>query len=577
MNRMYNYKVMKPKKKPLIIVYFLFPLVILLLWLNVNKPVIVRYLNENVIYKDDLEIEMSTSKKLDEFEVLCNLIKYSVPSSINVEERYGFSWNDNITKYKEYIISSRDNFEYFCILNGIISDLPSYHTYLMGPSYYNYENFDGYKSDYLYGIWDLKSYTDYWSSSIMSASNDNYHDEYYYCVYVDGDGKYFVDNYSGICKSFDELHGAYIQSIDGESVDTFILNNLFYSKLSYDDINNKPFRGEFFLTSKSKYGRKYLIQFVLPDGSTIEKELYYSCCDDIILLSHGFDNDEEISLSSGSKRDKPYYLYSDDINDICYMDIRSLDYGFGPEIKEALLKCNNSNIIIDLRSNGGGRFRNFQDYLYPALFSDDFVFSNKYYVPLTKENNSSIYKRDIVWNIYSHFEYPKEYANSDISDMLGNKTIVRESIYNFIGERKDNPSVYVLVKGTTGSAADLFVSILKEKQNVIIVGSHTAGEGLGGSYAFCELPYSKLCISYYPALAYNSDGTDNSIYGTSCDNEQYYWNHDQMYDCMDMIYKNNSIDYPDEYENMLEWDNQFIYTVNMIKAKNNDNSKDISN
>ena len=92
---------------------------------------------------------------------------------------------------------------------------------------------------------------------------------------------------------------------------------------------------------------------------------------------------------------------------------------------------------------------------------------------------------------------------------------------------------------------------------------------MGSSYVSVALPKSKLGFTYYPALSFNEDGTNNSVYGTT---PHYYA---PQFSLDDFITRNNMLNeygngYAYAYENRIKWDSPLKYTVDMIKEDEND-------
>ena len=86
-----------------------------------------------------------------------------------------------------------------------------------------------------------------------------------------------------------------------------------------------------------------------------------------------------------------------------------------------------------------------------------------------------------------------------------------------------------------------------------------------GTLFMDSLPNSKLVYLYTPAKAFNSDGTDNSTYGTAPDiyaelSVSGFEKKQQLI--------SEGID-PYTYENRLKWDDVLIKTLEIIKEKEN--------
>ena len=556
-------------------------IIMLLLLLNTYKFRIVKNYNESNFSPEIKEINLSAEDKLKEFDFIYEILTVNMPSITLFNEKYGINFIENYDNYRSYVSNTKDDFDYYCTLVGIFSDIPSAHTDMLYPDYEAYKNYYGYNYDRFLAALNMKNYTDYWYKLIEDKSKEYYNKNYFIFNYYSGDGKYFFNPDMGIALETDEYFNSYVTAIDGIPVDEYIKENIMYAEISYDNSNNKAFRSEIMFNSVSDYGRKVTVSICLADGKVMEKELYMSCTDDLIIY-HGciFDKryTKDVSEQNGATENGvPYYFYEDTENNLTYAWVSSVGHGFGEKIKKSLSEIKTDNIILDLRDNGGGAAYQFYEYLYTPLFSNDYEYTNKYYVSETPFNKKSIYKIYLIYDIYRSIEKPVTYCEKTVSDVFDSKyKIVEESNYfDCIGGEGD-ANVYVLIGRNTASAADGFSAVIKQGTNAVLIGENTAGEGMGGSYVSVALPESKLGFTYYPALSFNADGTSNSVYGTT---PHYYA---PQFTLDNLITRNNMINehgngYAYSYENRLKWDSPLKYTVDMIRKNENGNGNNTVN
>ncbi len=202
--------------------------------------------------------------------------------------------------------------------------------------------------------------------------------------------------------------------------------------------------------------------------------------------------------------------------------------------------------------------------------------SKTYYIPVSPQNDRSIFKTNIVFDIYSHFKYPKTYIDSNEKNNSEYDVVMEEDKFSFVGAGDNDASIYILCGSSTASATDGFVSFLKDKTDTVIIGNETKGEGRGSSYVMCGLPKSKLVFSYYPSLSYNSDGSCNSVYGTLPNYDIPEYSSEQFLKRNEII-SEYGMDYAYEYEQLLKWDNVLIKTLEMIKEEENDQRNNTPN
>lgn len=530
--------------------------------------------NESNLSPKVSEINLTAEEKLEEFEFIYETLTENMPSITLFKERYGIDFKENYEKYCGYIQNTKDDFDYYCTLAGIFSDIPSAHTDMLYPDYEAYKNNYGYNYDKFLATWNLRNHTDYWYELIEEKCRECYYEDYYIFNYYNGDGKYFFNPDMGIALETDEYVNAYLTAIDGIPVDEYIKDNIMHAEIGYDNFCGKEFRSEIMFNSNSDYGRKVIASICLADESNVEKELYMSCADDIIIyFGCMFDErytDDTSEQTEAGEDGVPYYFYEDTENNLTYAWVSSVGYGFGETIKKSLSEIKTDNIILDLRDNGGGAAYQFYEYLYTPLFNNNYEYTNKFFISETPFNKNSIYKINLIYDVYRSIENPVTYCDETVSDVFDSKyKIVEESNhFNCIGGEGD-ANVYVLVGRNTASAADGFSAVIKQGTNAVLVGENTAGEGMGGSYVSVALPESKLAFTYYPALSFNEDGTNNSVYGTT---PHYYA---PQFSLENFITRNDMINeygngYAYAYKNRIKWDSPLKYTVDMIKEDEND-------
>lgn len=567
--------------KILTIIAVVIAILAIIMWIMVYLDDILRHYNESNISTEISEINLTAEEKLAEFDYIYETLTENMPSITLFKERYGIDFKENYEKYSSYVSNTKDNFDYYCTLTGIFSDIPSAHTKMLFPDYEAYKNNYGYNYDKFLATRNLKNHTDYWYELIEEKCRECYYEDYYIFNYYNGDGKYFFNPDMGIALETDEYFNSCLTAIDGIPVDEYIKDNIMYAEICYDNLNNKVFRPEIMFNSVSDYGRKITASICLADGRKVEKELYMSCADDLIIY-HGcmFDGryTDDVSEQTESQEDGvPYYFYDDTENDLTYAWVSSVGYSFGETIKNSLSEIKTDNIILDLRDNGGGIAYEFYEYLYTPLFKNSYTFTNNYYISETPMNKENIYRYNLIYDIYRAINFPLNYYEENEFDVFDSRYKVVEETNNFnCNGGQNNAKVYVLIGRNTASAADGFSAVIKQGTNAVLIGENTAGEGMGGSYVSVALPESKLGFTYYPALSFNADGTSNSVYGTT---PHYYA---PQFTLDNLITRNNMINehgngYAYSYENRLKWDSPLKYTVDMIRKNENGNGNNTVN
>ena len=144
---------------------------------------------------------------------------------------------------------------------------------------------------------------------------------------------------------------------------------------------------------------------------------------------------------------------------------------------------NNEPLILDFRGNVGGSTTYIYDFLWSLLNVDELGYTYKY---IQRSFIDWLHKEGIDW------------------DLKEEDYIIDESIALISNSQK----IYVLIDEYTASAAEEALAFLKNIENVIIVGNHTAGcYSCGNCFEF-YLPNSHLKVYFGTGmLLYN--GTIN--------------------------------------------------------------------
>ncbi|WOC40101.1 S41 family peptidase [Polaribacter sp. HL-MS24] len=146
-------------------------------------------------------------------------------------------------------------------------------------------------------------------------------------------------------------------------------------------------------------------------------------------------------------------------NKIGYLMYNQFSSSFDDELNAAFLTFKNDNIsdlIVDLRYNGGGSVRT-ATYL-GAMITGGF--------------NGEIFSKQ-VWNEKVMAEFPEEDFLNRFTDKIDNG-VVSENINSLNLSR-----VYFIVSGSTASASELVINSLRSYIDVFLVGTETVGKQVG--------------------------------------------------------------------------------------------------
>lgn len=175
-------------------------------------------------------------------------------------------------------------------------------------------------------------------------------------------------------------------------------------------------------------------------------------------------------------------------------------------------------LVIDIRGNSGGDSSYWMYFLLPQIIStDDEVvhysflkdgditkayFKAKDAKPLKVKNLDKLTLPNLPSEVREEFSY---YTPIHL------KVSPAEDSINFKGE------IYLLVDESVYSSAEMLATFAKESALATLIGSKTAGDGIGSDPAFFMLPNSGYVIRMSKELGTTSDGTCNEEHKTTPD------------------------------------------------------------
>lgn len=483
-------------------------------------------------------LDLTTEQKIHDFEDMYSTIVLGYPNINDIYESYSINFEERKPYYLDLVKETENDFEFYCTILAILQDLSSYHTNLCFPDYNNLRNTDGYNLDRVLAEKNLIPYTNYWNQLIEKYCND-YSDvgvaEFKYI-----DGKYVYD-LQWSSEKYDELQSYYISSIDGIDVNEYVMNNISIYGTQFDIKNDRPYKRV--ITLNDSIGDRHDIVMTNDSGNSFSKEFFTSLEMEVVNTFYVdfIDNDED----SYSQDISDFY---DDKNNILYVAINNFDNNNGKQLQDVFAQADGTTqIIIDMRENYGGYTNYAKNYIYPYLYNKDVVFEQNWFVPSSELN-------DREKNKFQNKLLYKTEKNE-------NGTLYKSTTKYEGGKNDYSDNVYYLIGKSTASAADEYIAMIKENDLGTIIGTDTAGEGLGGSFLVCMMKNSGLVYTYYPCQAYNSDGSNNAVIGTMPD---IYINQTvDSFRKQRQMQENNNEYY--SFENRLDWDNILVETLNINK------------
>lgn len=437
--------------------------------------------------------------------------------------------------YKELVINTKDDLEFYAVMESIVYDVPSFHTDLV--SFGSIYSPNCYNSKKVIANRDVIEYNKKYKT-MLSETGEKY-SNLKHTVFSYVDGAYYLDEKLSNSALFEKY--SKVVEVNGIPTDEFIVSQPICSNLFYDGEKNKPARNR--LVFNDSFGNKVTVKIENKDKSIIDTELFISP------LAVNIWHNSDLTLLSIIEDD--FYIYDDDKNKISYVRLDSMHSTNGSTVRSKLKQLKYDDVILDLRDNYGGRPSYASEYIFPELFTKSFEESNFWYMPITEENET------IFEDFFNRIRInpQKEETTPFTSATSYYKSKVT---YTYEGKAEKDKNIVILTSKSTGSAADRFVSDMKKNDAAIIIGNNTGGEGLMNSYNMVSLPNSKFVCVYMLGGAKNPDGSDNSVYGTAPD---YYVS--QSIDDYYLEYSTNTSD----YNTKIEFDTVLRYAVEFIKNR----------
>lgn len=502
----------------------------------------------------DKSMGMTSEQRLKDFNDMTKFIEKNVSFIYDYEELYGISFDDMKNYYAKLVRNAESDYEYYCLIQGFINNIPSGHM-TMG-----YPNQDYIPELYKYRTSDYPQFgkaCEYWENILHNECKKYYDEDYSLHVFYYLNGEYVESEYTNSVNNI-PYSGARLLSVNGMPVDEFVKLCPLTHKLNYDFQDGKAFREILIFNNIS--GEKCTIEYMTGNGEVVSKNAYYGTSAVVSNYIEYFrsiddphvnvENNYEIEENNISN----IYTFFDETNNIEYIKFNDFSLGGSEALKFIQETELPDNIIIDLRENGGG-MKSICDALTGALSEKDIEFNAKIYT--TRKYDDCKAERRSGLPFESRFK--KLYSQMEENLICGKSA------------KKYN--IYVLVSPVSLSAADRFAAIVKESGMGTVVGSFNTGGEAFGSPDIAVLEKSGLYFYFTDYKYINPDGTDNSVYGTAPDT--YITLNDDFIKKRDELILQN-INY-ETYENRMKWDNVLTETIEMIKENENDKRNNPSN
>ena len=448
-----------------------------------NQRYLIGSICNKIVKPDERTVpELTIEEKVTDLQYWYDTMIKGNPNILLYKKLYGFSIADKRDDYFALAESTQNNFEFFCVMDAISQEIPSYHTDLVYPNLSEYNSLQCFGANIIRSNREIIGSAAYWENLLQKESNSYETENFVAFDYVDGNYVY-VDK-GKVYK---------IQKIDGVDVDDFIIKNPMIYNLYYDHEHKKPCRTK--IVFHKEKGKKREVAIMDDANNESKRFLRWDVYEE---EAYRIKND---AFDVGEKE-----YESSEIKDIKYIKINTINSETGAMLKKDFEEDSFDKCIIDLRDNWGGNPEAFCNYIYTSVGVERIEKEKVWYMPLYR-NTKKEYS-----NIFNKVVYKLSYADKE------KKVAVSRTKQIFNGDEKNRQyKIIILTSHNTGSAADEMVNILKHSSNVTVVGENTGGEGLMGTFASDYLNNSRLVFVYMPSKEKKAEVTMNSVYGTAPD------------------------------------------------------------
>lgn len=178
-------------------------------------------------------------------------------------------------------------------------------------------------------------------------------------------------------------------------------------------------------------------------------------------------------------------------------------------ITDALKKYpDTKNIIVDIEDNAGGSDNYWiKNIVEPLGGKYEYSFRSFFKASSTT---------DSYYNDYPYIDIPSD-SPEWVRELSLDRCLENTIIISDETSDKKSVSVWLLTNETVFSSADKFASFCKATGFATVVGTRTAGDGLGSTPILLLLPNSGLLVRFSATAGENPDGSMNAVSGTAPD------------------------------------------------------------
>ncbi len=169
-------------------------------------------------------------------------------------------------------------------------------------------------------------------------------------------------------------------------------------------------------------------------------------------------------------------------------------------------------LIIDIRGNGGGDSGYWQNFLLPKIVDKKYETKNYLFIK-SGELYEKIFRQERFDNDIKTFLDNSSF-NDDVKKILSNfdgYTTWNMSVEPSEGSIHFKGKIYLLVDNGVYSSAEMLASFCKETKLATLVGSRTAGDGIGFDPMQVDLPNTAFVMRFSNVMGVTESGSINEL------------------------------------------------------------------
>lgn len=452
--------------------------------------------------------ELTMEEKLEDFSYMYQILEENHPYFEVEKRKTGYDWLDHKGDFESWIKATKDNKDYYNTIGRILYLVQNGHTNMISPEMFNdyRKMYSGIQNNAWKTVLNNETVVEKyetWEEIIQSKSSIIPLDFKYI------EGNYIVTNPSFINEDILKQHNipkySILKAVDGVDIDEYIKSIMDKKFLKFDNKRSKLKASK--LTIPCLEGKNIILTFLTPEGE--KTEIAIKGIEYIAPKNSNMAEPEKLYDTAIIEKDKLAYIKVGSFSSFYVDKDRAGIYKFFEEVKDY------SNLVIDIRGNGGGSENYYTQNLVPPLIDKKLeasyymVFRDGEYIKPFLMSRGIFGKP--IHAIPEGLKYPAEIESGFSSFVTSFKEVSPRNPVGFKGK------IYLLVDDYVYSSAESLAAFAKATGFATIVGTRTGGDGIGIDPGIFALPNSGLIVRFPLEMGLNPDGTSSEEIRTDPD------------------------------------------------------------